>query len=208
MRLSLERASAVRLALIERGVDGNRLIARVSPTAGVVCKQTREICWERERRVEFATLRAAKSAETESSGVSDAQVAAARASDKPTPAAPATSPVPLEQVLFARGSASLGPASLPALDLLAGFLKANAGALEIEGHAATNEHNPQELAKARAEAVRRYMMACGVAGESLIATSRGSARPACWDRTDACRARNRRVELRFPQSAGEAPATE
>jgi len=93
------------------------------------------------------------------------------------------------------------PSALPALDLVAGFLKANPNALEIGGHATADEHHPDELARARAQAVRAYLIACGVRGEALVVRSQGSSKPACAERSASCRARSRRVELRFSDTA-------
>ena len=101
---------------------------------------------------------------------------------------------------FPSGSAALGPSALPTLDLLAGFLKANPVSIEIEGHADDNERKAAELARARANAVRAYMIACGVSADSLIVRVHGTSRPACKGHGSACRARNRRVELRFPET--------
>jgi len=203
MKLSLARASAVRMALIARGVGQDRLMARASGSTAPLCGENNERCWARERRVEFATLNQAKPAEVAPRSGGDEAAAADddKAPDKtPAPASPPAAPGALEQVPFASGSAVLAPAALPTLDLLAGFLKANPVSLEIEGHAADNERKADDLARARANAVRAYMIACGVSAESLIVRVHGTARPACTGHGSACRARNRRVELRFPDS--------
>jgi outer membrane protein OmpA-like peptidoglycan-associated protein len=221
MRLSLARATAVRLALIERGVDGARLFERVSGATTVpLCEHSRDICWERERRVEFAILHPAKSPDAKAAaperpappgddhpasvaarcpakpgsgdGAEDAEVCPKQ---EPAAAGPAR-PNLLEQVTFARGSAVLTPSVLPALDLVAGFLKANPTSLEIAGYAAEGERGPTELARARAEAVRAYLIACGVSAGGLVVRAPGTEKPACRERTSACRARNRRAELR------------
>ena len=199
MKLSLARASAVRMALIARGVAQDRLMARASGSTSPVCGENSERCWARERRVEFVTLNPAKQPDV-TAGRGDE---AAADDDKPpgAPAPNAAAPATLEQVPFPSGSAALGPSALPTLDLLAGFLKANPVSLEIEGHAADNERKAAELARARADAVRAYMIACGVSAESLIVRVLGTSRPACKGNGSACRARNRRVELRFPDSS-------
>jgi outer membrane protein OmpA-like peptidoglycan-associated protein len=202
MKLSLARASAVRMALIGRGVAQDRLVARASGSTSPVCGENSERCWARERRVEFATLNAAKRPEA-AAGSGDEAADEDKTPDRP-PGAPAPNAAPaaaLEQVPFPSGSAALGPSALPTLDLLAGFLKANAVSIEIEGHADDNERKAAELARARADAVRAYMIACGVSADSLIVRVHGTSRPACKGHGSACRARNRRVELRFPDSA-------
>ncbi len=169
MKLSLARASAVRLALIERGVDPARLVARASGATAPVCAGEPTLLEPR----------------------SDDGAAA-----KPAATAPAGAPA--ERVEFAKGSALLTPANLPALDLVAGFLKSNDVSLEIDGHAADNERKPAELAEARAAAVRAYLLACGVNPKSLVVRSHAATIPACADRKPACRDRSRRVELRLP----------
>jgi outer membrane protein OmpA-like peptidoglycan-associated protein len=212
MRLSLARASAVRLALIQRGVDGARLFARASGATVPACPHDRDICWERERRVEFALLGPSPPSEAEPPPATpviepDAAANAAPGTDaelevdadrSPTPEpSPPGDPGLLDRVAFTRGSAVLTPSALPALDLVAGFLKANPSTLAIEGHATPDERHPDELARARAGAVRAYLGACGVSVEALIVRSQGSTKPACTERSASCRALNRRVELKF-----------
>lgn len=67
----------------------------------------------------------------------------------------------------------------------------------MEGHAATGL--PPEpafvLGAARAAAVRRYLIALGVAPERISTVSYGSRLPLCRDDTDECRKRNARVWL-------------
>ena len=194
MRLSLERASAVRLSLIQRGIDGGRLFARASGATVPVCPHDHEVCWERERRVEFVVLRPSPSPamdpETDAAPEIDADPG-------PRPPRRPADPQLLERVGFTRGSAVLTPSALASLDLVAGFLKGNPSALEIEGHATTDERHPDDLARARAQAVRAYLVACGVSGEALVVRSQGSTRPSCAERSPSCRAQSRRVELTF-----------
>lgn len=207
MKLSLARASTVRMALIARGVPEDRLVARASGSTAPVCNQHNERCWARERRVEFATLNPSRQPEVAAGGGDEAPGDDDRALDKPAPAPAArtAAPVALESVPFSSGSAVLAPSALPTLDLLAGFLKANPVSIEIEGHAGENEPKAAELARARANAVRAYMIACGVSSDSLIMRVQGTARPACKGHGSACRARNRRVELRFPETSSPPP---
>ncbi len=207
MRLSLARASAVRLSLIQRGVDGARLFARASGATVPACPHDRGVCWELERRVEFAVLHPSGSTpviEPEPSADADAAINPTPEVDaergRPTPHHPAD-PGLLDRVGFARGSAVLAPSALPTLDLVAGFLKATPNALAIEGHATADERHPDELARARAEAVRVYLIACGVRGEALVVRSEGSAKPACAEQSLSCRTESRRVELRFSDAA-------
>lgn len=192
MKLSLARASTVRLALQARGVDATRLLARASGTTAPVCGQQSESCRARERTVEFATLAPAKTAAAES----DKPAAEAEAGAGKTGPAEAPAPIPLERVEFKKGSAVIGPSALATLDIVAGFMKATPAALEILGYADKTERGSDALARARAEAVRAYMVACGVS-EKHIAVRAEPAGPRCPAKDEACRTRNRRAELRF-----------
>ena len=166
MKLSLSRASAVRMALIARGVPEGRLMARASGSTAPLCDENGERCWARERRVEFATLNPSKQPEAATGSGDESGAEDDKAPEKPSPASRAAAPVALENVPFASGSSVLAPSALPTLDLLAGFLKANPVSIEIEGHAAENEHKAADLARARANAVRAYMIACGVSARA------------------------------------------
>ena len=138
MRLSLSRATAVRLALIARGVDGARLLERVSGATAPLCEHSRDICWERERRVEFAILHpspspeAAAPQEKEKPARRERGGSAGRGQHQAARAARAGD-VRAGQ-LGARRRRRCQP-----LDLVAGFLKANPTSLEIEGYAAEGE---------------------------------------------------------------------
>ena len=200
MQLSLARASAVRVALIKRGVDGGRLLARASGSAAPACGQHSEACWTRERTVELATLRRTEAPATAETPPPPVQ----RGVDQRPPPAHAEAPAPLERVEFKKGSALLQPAALTDLDLLAGFLKANPNTMEIVGYADDGEPQPAVLAQARADVVRRYMMACGVSGKQLITRVERTGRAACRSHRAKCPARTGRAELRFADAASPA----
>ena len=208
MKLSLARASTVRLALQARGVDASRLLARASGTTAPVCGEQSESCRARERTVEFATLAPAKTAGAGAGADTDkpaAEVEAGAGKAAPAEAAPAS--IPLERVEFKKGSAVIGPSALGNLDILAGFMKATPASLEILGFADKTERGSDALARARAEAVRAYMVACGVSDKHLAVRAEPIG-PRCPARDEACRTRNRRAELRFvdAQPAARAPA--
>jgi outer membrane protein OmpA-like peptidoglycan-associated protein len=201
MKLSLARASAVRLALLARGVDEGRLLARASGASAPGCTELTEICRVHERAVEFVKVAAPRTA---ASGEAEAPrtEAADRASDPAQPAEKvATIAVPLERVEFKKGSALLGPASQANLDVLAGFMKGTPAALEIVGYADDNERKPETLAQARADAVRRYMLACGVSPQYLTTRIEKTGRAACRSHSANCSARDGRAELRFVEPA-------
>lgn len=206
MRLSLARASAVRVALQGRGVDASRLLARASGSMAPACVQQNETCRASERAVEFITLPGAKPA-APPPPPENAEAGAPTPDDKPPAAERSTSAMPLERIEFNRGSAVLAPSSLANLDLLAGFMKANAVSMEIVGFADERERGVATLAQARADAVRGYMMACGVSGAHLVTRAERTGRAACRAHSAKCPARDSRAELRFVEPpAAPAPA--
>jgi outer membrane protein OmpA-like peptidoglycan-associated protein len=128
----------------------------------------------------------------------------------PAPAAPAPAPAPptlpvrrgmrlvLLGVHFEEAKAVLLPESRANLDAVAQSLLANPEVrVEVAGH--TDSRSPAEynlwLSRARAEAVRAYLIERGVAADRLVARGYGLTRPIATNATAAGRARNRRVEL-------------
>jgi outer membrane protein OmpA-like peptidoglycan-associated protein len=212
MRLSLARASSVRIALQGRGVEADRLLARASGSTSPACTQMNEACWSRERTVEFITLPAAKST-TDAPEAANVETAPA-APPGPAPAdKPATTDgtaataaaIPLQRVDFKKGSAVLAPSALGDLDLLAGFMKANPVSVEIVGYADEREHDAAALAEARAGSVKKYMMACGVSGQHLTTRAERTSRATCRSHSAACPARASRAELRFLEPEAPTP---
>jgi len=202
MKLSLSRASAVRIALLARGVDAGRLLARASGATAPACTERTEVCWARERTVEFVTLPPAKAGgDTAEADGAEAAPPTTAAPDKKPPTDTATPAVPLERVEFKKSSAVLAPSALADLDVLAGFMKSNPVSLEIVGYADDGERRPDLLAQARADAVRGYMMACGVSGGHLTTRAARTGRAACRSHSANCPARSGRAELRFVDAA-------
>jgi outer membrane protein OmpA-like peptidoglycan-associated protein len=125
----------------------------------------------------------------------------------PAPVAPITPPPPpaeikgeliLEGVQFETAKAVLLPTSRAVLDRVAASLQAFpkvrveiAGYTDARGGTAMN----LKLARARAEAVRKYLVGKGVAPSRLTAKGYGEAKPVASNATEDGRARNRRVEL-------------
>jgi len=204
MRLSLARASAVRVGLIGRGVDAGRLLARASGATAPVCTERNEICRVRERSVEFVTLAVPKPAPPPE--VTQGESAEpAESPPAPKKAEHAEPPVPLARIEFRKGSAVMAPAALADLDLLAGFMKSNPVSLEIVGYADEAERKATALAQARADAVRGYMMAFGVSGTHVTTRAERTGRAACRSHSANCPARNGRAELRFVEAHAAAP---
>jgi peptidoglycan-associated lipoprotein len=64
----------------------------------------------------------------------------------------------------------------------------------VEGHAdarGTNEYN-LALGERRASAVRDYLVSLGIAGDRILAVSKGEEEPLCMEMTEACFMMNRR----------------
>lgn len=105
----------------------------------------------------------------------------------------------LDRVKFAPDAAEPGGAGgkeqLAAIvKLAAAFPRAK---LVIGGHAGAGEAKADALAKARAQAVMKALIAAGADEKRLAFEGRGTAHPACAaDDTDDCRARNRRAAVR------------
>jgi hypothetical protein len=94
--------------------------------------------------------------------------------------------------------ARLARASFPVLDELVALLGAFPGMrLALEVH---TEAGPEEaqlaLSQRRAEAVRDYLVASGIAPDRLEAIGLGASRPIASNKTERGRALNRRVEIR------------
>ncbi len=101
-------------------------------------------------------------------------------------------------VLFATGQSVLLPIAQDRLQEVARALQDTPnGAIVVEGHtdstgsAATND----DLSRRRAEAVRDYLLAQGIAHDRIRAVGLGSSRPVADNKTVEGRANNRRVEI-------------
>jgi outer membrane protein OmpA-like peptidoglycan-associated protein len=101
-------------------------------------------------------------------------------------------------VNFETGKATLTPESETILNGVAESLVANdsikvqvAGHTDNTGSAAVNAR----LSKQRAEAVRQFLIAHGVAEDRLTAKGFGPSKPIASNKTAEGRAQNRRVEL-------------
>ena len=137
------------------------------------------------------------------------------AAPAPAPvAAPAPSPAPvvtpapapvvmpgaliLTGVTFDNNQATLRPDALAILDRAALTLRQWGDIkVEVAGHTdswSDDDHN-LKLSQSRAETVRAYLVARGIAPERLTAKGYGEARPIADNATEMGRAQNRRVEL-------------
>lgn len=112
--------------------------------------------------------------------------------------------LPLKNLFFETDKYDIQPESFPELHRLAQLMKAYGLQAEIAGHtdhmgdAAYN----QTLSSNRAEAVRTYLLALGVADGQVSATGYGLSQPVADNETEEGRALNRRVEIRFKGNEG------
>lgn len=139
-----------------------------------------------------------------------------------TPSAPTTSPAPAAERAVAAAPSSNGFASLPALadvrfrsgqiavnkadakalDGVVRWLKANPSSqVMIEGHTDDLGNRAENLAvgEKRATSVARYLISKGLEPTRVSAVSVGSDRPVCAEKTDVCRAQNRRARFLVKQ---------
>ena len=102
-------------------------------------------------------------------------------------------------VYFTVSSAALDHRARAVLDAVADWLAANPQlSVTIEGHADSRGAREANLALAlrRAEAVRDFLVARGIAAGRLTAISYGEERPALYDYGESVWMMNRRVEIR------------
>ena len=116
----------------------------------------------------------------------------------------------LEPIFFEYNRAKIQPRSEPMLMEMATLIKSRAdlGRISIEGH--TDDRGAAaynlKLSQERAEAVRSFLIAAGVEAERLEAHGFGKTRPIDDNKTEAGRARNRRVDFRLVDLVGAAEA--
>lgn len=102
-------------------------------------------------------------------------------------------------VYFAVGSAALDHEARAVIERVADWLAANPRLrVNIEGHADARGSREANLALAsrRAEAVRDFLVARGIAAARLSVISYGEERPALYDHGETVWMMNRRVEIR------------
>lgn len=128
----------------------------------------------------------------------------------PPPEAPAaaerTVVIPVDQIRFGFNEAVIEPGFLPALDKAASELVAEPGTrVVVEGHTddVGSEAYNYELGLRRAEAVRDFLIARGVAANRLTVKSFGVRQPIASNATEEGRAKNRRVELHITNGASK-----
>jgi outer membrane protein OmpA-like peptidoglycan-associated protein len=123
----------------------------------------------------------------------------ARPAIDPPPAPPAFMPNDaLKDIHFTSGGIDVVKRDLPLLNAAASWLVAHAGWLiVIEGHTDDRGTWGQNLgiSERRARYVMSALVVKGVEVTRITAVGVGADRPICLDRTEACRAQNRRVHF-------------
>jgi len=123
--------------------------------------------------------------------------------------------VNMSDVLFDTGSSTLRPAAREKLAKISGIVLAHPGlSLQIEGHTDSvgSDQMNQQLSERRADSVRDFLIAQGVAGSSVTAKGFGKTQPVASNDTAEGRQKNRRVELvvsgaAIGQTAGPSAGT-
>lgn len=104
----------------------------------------------------------------------------------------------LDKVRFNLDSTDLGADAMQELQMAAGILKAYPNVtIRLDGHT-DNEGDPgynKELSSRRTEIVKGQLVSMGVAANRIATASFGSSRPVASNRTEAGKAKNRRVEI-------------
>ncbi|MFN4007280.1 MAG: OmpA family protein [Chitinophagaceae bacterium] len=107
-----------------------------------------------------------------------------------------------KQIYFATGSSKLLATSFTSLNNVVKLLQENTDlGLDIEGHTDNtgNAANNMKLSQARAEAVKAYIAKKGIDASRLTANGYGDTMPVADNKTNAGKAKNRRVELKLKQ---------
>lgn len=108
----------------------------------------------------------------------------------------------LAEIRFRPGLVTVGKADVKALDGVVRWLKENPDSLvRIEGHTDDLGTPLENLAvgQKRAASVMQYLVSKGLDSQRIAIASYGSDRPVCAEKTDACRAKNRRAHFLVKQ---------
>jgi outer membrane protein OmpA-like peptidoglycan-associated protein len=131
-------------------------------------------------------------------GKAEYPAAAVEAEAAVPPAANFTALPGLPDVRFRPGQLGIVKSDEKVLDTVVKWLKAHPTAVVmLEGHTddlGTRESN-RVAAESRAASIKSYLVANGVEPVRIAIEPVGSERPLCFEKTDTCRARNRRVHV-------------
>jgi peptidoglycan-associated lipoprotein len=108
----------------------------------------------------------------------------------------------LRDVRFRPGLVTVGKADARVLDAVVRWLKENPDSLvRVEGHSDDIGTPAANLVvgEKRAASVMKYLVAKGLEPQRISVASYGSDRPVCTEKSDACRAKNRRASFLVKQ---------
>ncbi len=107
--------------------------------------------------------------------------------------------VQINNLFFNFAESTLLPYSIPELKRVAEIIKTNNYQVEIAGHTDNigGEEKNQILSEKRAQAVKDFLISEGCDEKKLVIIGYGTKKPVASNDTEAGRAKNRRVELRF-----------
>lgn len=108
--------------------------------------------------------------------------------------------ITLENIQFEFNSAKLTPSAEMALGRVVQALSSQPDSqVEVAGHTDSqgNDSYNMRLSRQRAESVRNYLVRSGINANRISAQGYGETQPVASNATDAGRAQNRRVEMRF-----------
>ena len=108
----------------------------------------------------------------------------------------------LVDLRFRPGQVEVSKVDHQALDAVVRWMKAHPVAVVmIEGHTDDLGSRADNLAvgEKRAVSVGKYLIARGIEAERVMVATAGSDRPTCQQKTDACRAQNRRARFLVKQ---------
>ena len=107
--------------------------------------------------------------------------------------------VPVNNLFFNFSEKSLLPYSLPELKRVAKIISGNQLKIEISGHTDNlgDGKQNQRLSEERALAVKAFLVTEGCSENNMSTIGYGASKPIASNDSEAGRAKNRRVELRF-----------
>jgi len=107
--------------------------------------------------------------------------------------------VPVNNLFFNFAASSLLPYSLPELKRVATIIKSNNLKVEISGHTDNigDDNKNQLLSEQRATAVKEFLVKEDCSADKLVVIGYGKTMPIASNDSEAGRAKNRRVELKF-----------
>jgi outer membrane protein OmpA-like peptidoglycan-associated protein len=107
--------------------------------------------------------------------------------------------VPVNNLFFNVNKSDLLPYSIPELKRVAKIIIDQNLKVELSGHtdADGDDTDNLKLSERRADAVKQYLIGIGVPEANIVTVGYGETKPVMDNATEAVKAKNRRVEIRF-----------